>query len=108
MPSRGFVLRFTGSPNATRTITADQIAHELKQRGYNVETSDDQLVAIKSESQDRSAETLVEVEPEQSASEVLSKLEALELIARSGSNDSSYDEDDEETIRQRLEALGYL
>ena len=103
MPPHGFALRFTGSP-----ANADQIAHELEQRGYDVETSDDQLVAIKSESQERSVETVVEVEPEQSVADVLSKLEALELIDRSGSSDSSYDEEDEETIRQRLEALGYL
>jgi hypothetical protein len=39
----------------------------------------------------------------------LLKLESLELIERPSDKDSSsYDEDDEATIRQRLEALGYL
>jgi len=47
--------------------------------------------------------------PEQSVAEILSKLESLDLIAGQASRDSSsYDEDDEATIRQRLEALGYL
>jgi len=56
----------------------------------------------------RSVEVIVEVGSEQSVADILSELEALELITGPASRDSYYDEDDEETIRQRLEALGYL
>ena len=128
MPARGFVLWFQDPPN-----TASQIAHELKQRGCNVEVldgksatahipllenskGDDALAVVAHESNTpqtledlcRSVEVKVEVEPEQSVAVILSKLETLELITGSASRNSSYDEDDEETIRQRLEALGYL
>jgi hypothetical protein len=49
-----------------------------------------------------------DAEPEQCVADIFSKLEGLELIAGPGPKDSSYDEDDEATIRSRLEALGYL
>jgi hypothetical protein len=133
MPSRGFVLWFQDPSSETRTTSASQIAHELKERGCNVEILDgqsatdnisvledlkgDEAVAVvalesnapqKLEDLCRSVAVKVEVESEQSVADILSKLEALELISRSASRDSSYDEDDEATIRQRLEALGYL
>ena len=49
-----------------------------------------------------------DAEPEASVADILAKLESLELIAAPASENSSYDEDDEATIRSRLEALGYL
>ena len=133
MTSRGFVLWFQDPPSETRTTIAGQIAHELKQRGCNVETLDGQsatnylsvlenlkgdeaiaVVAFESNTPQTvedlcsSVEVKVEVKSEQSAADILLELETLGLIARSTSSDSPYDEDDEATIRQRLEALGYL
>jgi hypothetical protein len=49
-----------------------------------------------------------EAEPEKCIASILSKLEGLDLIARVPSENSAYDEDDEEVIRRRLEGLGYL
>lgn len=46
--------------------------------------------------------------PEQCAAHILSKLEDLELIARLHPQNESYDAEDEEVIRRRLESLGYL
>lgn len=37
MPSKGFVVSFTGLPSTTRTTIASLTGHELKQRGYNIE-----------------------------------------------------------------------
>lgn len=37
MPSKGFVISFTGLPSASRTTIASLTGHELKQRGYNIE-----------------------------------------------------------------------
>jgi len=45
---------------------------------------------------------------EQSVAHILSRLEDLELIARLTPKDSSYDEEDEQVIKSRLESLGYL
>lgn len=133
MPSRGFVLWFQDPPSETRTTIANQTAHELKQRECNVEILDGRaatdnisilenlkghaaiaVVAFQSSAPQtledlcRSVEVIVEVGPEKSVADILSRLEAQELIAGSASRDSSYDEDDEAAIRQRLEALGYL
>lgn len=37
MPSKGFVLSFTGLPSTTRTTIASRTGQELEQRGYNIE-----------------------------------------------------------------------
>lgn len=49
-----------------------------------------------------------DIEPKQGVADILAKLEGLGLVAGSASQDSLYSEDDEATIRSRLEALGYL
>jgi hypothetical protein len=176
MPAGGFFLSFTGLPSATRARIASLIAHELKQRGWTIETlasqssardwisvlgesgSDDAyirrlrdgaivLAAINSntletpENLRSSFKTFVEVEigkpmkeqgaecynavedehlnltkivlpqdaePEKCVADIFSKLEGLELIAGPVFKDSSYDEEDEVMIRNRLDALGYL
>lgn len=133
MPARGFVLWFQDPPSESRTTIASQTAHELKQRGCNVEILDGQsatgyisvlenlkgaeaiaVIAFESSTPQtleelcRSVEVIIEVEAEQSVADIIAKLAALELIAGSTSKTSPYDEDDEATIRQRLEALGYL
>lgn len=49
-----------------------------------------------------------DAEPEQCVVDIVAKLEDLKLIVAPAPENSSYDEDDEATIRSRLEALGYL
>lgn len=46
--------------------------------------------------------------PEQCVTHILSKLEDLEMLARPTPQNESYDAEDEEVIRRRLEGLGYL
>jgi len=97
----GFILRLTGLPNATRAI-ANLTVDELKRRGCNVEILSDETQGEGLEEVEIGAPNPADV------TDILSKLEELQLIARSTPKDQSYDEDDEAVIRQRLEGLGYL
>lgn len=45
---------------------------------------------------------------EESVAHILSELETLGLLAAPAPTDGGYDDEDEEIIRQRLEAMGYL
>jgi hypothetical protein len=104
--SKGFTLRFTSaaSPGIIQ-MTAD----ELKRRGYEVETVQDEMPRIVCGL--GTVEVNVEDEhlttPEQSVAYILSKLAELELIP-SVRKDDVYEAEDEMIIRARLESLGYL